>query len=89
MIAHCNQIAEQLGIGRGTTERAFNSLSQKPLATPATPDTFHRAFVGLNSPSGPFPQPSVFGKASDSSYSPDRATGPGYRQIRHNTTTES
>src|SRR5215471_19155825 len=30
-----NQIAGQLGIGRGTAERAFKSLSQKPFNTPA------------------------------------------------------
>ena len=31
-----NQIAETLSIGRGTAERAFRSLSQKPLSAPAT-----------------------------------------------------
>src|SRR5262249_56834867 len=30
-----NQIADKLSIGRGTAERAFRSLSQKPLNTPA------------------------------------------------------
>ena len=30
-----NQIADKLGIGRGTAERAFKLLSQKPLSTPA------------------------------------------------------
>src|SRR5499425_205092 len=30
-----NQIADKLGIGRGTAERAFKSLSQKPLSTPS------------------------------------------------------
>src|SRR5438128_411369 len=30
-----NQIADKLGIGRGTAERAFKSLSQKPLSNPA------------------------------------------------------
>jgi DNA invertase Pin-like site-specific DNA recombinase len=29
-----NQIAEKLGVGRGTAERAFRSLSQKPLRNP-------------------------------------------------------
>jgi len=29
-----NQIAEKLGVGRGTAERAFKSLSQKPLRNP-------------------------------------------------------
>jgi DNA invertase Pin-like site-specific DNA recombinase len=31
-----NQIAEHLGIGRGTAERAFKALSQKPLQQPTT-----------------------------------------------------
>ncbi len=31
-----NQIAEALGVGRGTAERAFRSLSQKPAGKPAT-----------------------------------------------------
>jgi DNA invertase Pin-like site-specific DNA recombinase len=31
-----NEIAEKLGIGRGTAERAFKSLSQKPACNPAT-----------------------------------------------------
>jgi DNA invertase Pin-like site-specific DNA recombinase len=31
-----NEIASQLGVGRGTAERAFKSLSQKPACTPAT-----------------------------------------------------
>jgi DNA invertase Pin-like site-specific DNA recombinase len=31
-----NQIAEHLGIGRGTAERAFKALSQKPLQPPTT-----------------------------------------------------
>ena len=31
-----NQIADKLGIGRGTAERAFKSLSQNPLSTLAT-----------------------------------------------------
>jgi DNA invertase Pin-like site-specific DNA recombinase len=31
-----NQIAVELGIGRGTAERAFRSLSQKPLHQPTT-----------------------------------------------------
>src|SRR5262252_3235911 len=30
-----NQIAGQLGIGRGTAERAYRSLSQNPLSSPA------------------------------------------------------
>jgi len=30
-----NQIAGKLGVGRGTAERAFRTLSQKPLSTPA------------------------------------------------------
>ena len=30
-----NQIAGRLGVGRGTAERAFRSLSQKPLSNPA------------------------------------------------------
>ena len=30
-----NQIAEKLNVGRGTAERAFRTLSQKPLSTPA------------------------------------------------------
>jgi len=30
-----NQIADKLKVGRGTAERAFRSLSQKPLSTPA------------------------------------------------------
>src|SRR5262249_24133414 len=31
-----NQIADKLGIGRGTAERAFRTLSQKPLSTVST-----------------------------------------------------
>ena len=31
-----NEIAEQLGIGRGTAERAYRTLSQKPLSTLGT-----------------------------------------------------
>jgi len=31
-----NEIAGKLGIGRGTAERAFRSLSQKPASNPAT-----------------------------------------------------
>src|SRR5262249_10247872 len=30
-----NQMADNLGVGRGTAERAFKLLSQKPLSTPA------------------------------------------------------
>src|SRR5262245_16996355 len=30
-----NQIADKLGVGRGTAERAFKLLSQKPLSTPS------------------------------------------------------
>jgi hypothetical protein len=30
-----NQIAEKLGVGRGIAERAFRSLSQKPLSPAA------------------------------------------------------
>src|SRR5499433_1191270 len=32
-----NQIADKLHVGRGTVERAFRSLSQKPLSKPANP----------------------------------------------------
>src|SRR5262249_11637944 len=32
-----NQIANKLGVGRGTAERAFKLLSQKPLSKPANP----------------------------------------------------
>ena len=32
-----NQIAGKLGVGRETVERAFRSLSQKPLSKPANP----------------------------------------------------
>jgi DNA invertase Pin-like site-specific DNA recombinase len=35
-----NQIAEQLGICRGTAERAFKLLSQKPLCSPTTAEQF-------------------------------------------------
>lgn len=32
-----NQIAQKLGVGRGTAERAFRTLSQKPQAAADTP----------------------------------------------------
>jgi|SRR5215475_4800722 len=54
-------IAEQLGVGRGTAERAYRSLSQEPSARQPTPNSYN--LPGPAAHVGPFSQSSVIGKA--------------------------
>jgi hypothetical protein len=57
-----NQIAEQLGIGRGTVERAYKSLSQNPFSHPTAAGHISQNLSGLAMHAGPFSPSSVIGK---------------------------